>query len=140
IRGEYRPNAFVTATLVRRAQDLEPGSAGRAFGAVPLPVDRVANKLTPQIVQPKEIRPNSKLDLAVTSYDTFSLLLPEVKPQGKAPAGGGEGEEGMAQYVRTEGIRRVQPVAFRSGPLTADGDGNVEVSFQVPEFQGALRV
>jgi uncharacterized protein YfaS (alpha-2-macroglobulin family) len=180
VRGEYRPNAFVTATLVRRAQDLEPGSAGRAFGAVPLPVDRVANELTPQIVQPKEIRPNSKLDLAVkttpgavvtvaavdegilqliaqktpqpfdwfyrrlglsvTSYDTFSLLLPEVKPQGKAPAGGGEGEEGMAQYVRTEGIRRVQPVAFWSGPLTADGDGNVEVSFQVPEFQGALRV
>lgn len=180
IRGDYRPNAFVTATLVRRAQDLEPGSAGRAFGAVPLPVDREANKLAPQIVQPKEIRPNTKLDLAVktapgavvtvaavdegilqliaqktpqpfdwfyrrlgltvVSYDTFSLLLPEVKPQGKAPAGGGEGEEGMAQYVRTEGIRRVQPVAFWSGPLTADGDGNVKVSFQVPEFQGALRV
>lgn len=180
IRGEYRPNSFITATLVRRAQDLEPGSAGRAFGAVPLPVDRVANKLTPQITQPKEIRPNSKLEigvktapgavvtvaavdegilqliaqktpqpfdwfyrrlgLSVTSFDTFSLLLPEVKPQGKAPAGGGEGEEGMAQYVRTEGIRRVEPVAFWSGPLTADGDGNVKVTFQVPEFQGALRV
>lgn len=180
IRGDYRPNAFVTATLVRRAQDLEPGSAGRAFGAVALPVDREANKLAPEIVQPKEIRPNTKLDLAVktapgavvtvaavdegilqliaqktpqpfdwfyrrlglsvTSYDTFSLLLPEVKPQGKSPAGGGEGEEGMSQYVRTEGIRRVEPVAFWSGPLTADGDGNVKVSFQVPEFQGALRV
>ncbi|HWM91689.1 MAG TPA: MG2 domain-containing protein [Thermoanaerobaculia bacterium] len=180
IRGDYRPNAFITATLVRRAQDLEPGSAGRAFGAVPLPVDRVANKLTPQITQPKEIRPNSKLEigvkttpgavvtvaavdegilqliaqktpqpfdwfyrrlgLSVTSYDTFSLLMPEVKPQGKAPAGGGEGEEGMAQYVRTEGIRRVEPVAFWSGPLTADGEGNVKVSFQVPELQSALRV
>lgn len=180
IRGEYRPNAFITATLVRRAQDLEPGSAGRAFGAIALPVDRAANKLIPQIVQPKEIRPNSKLDLAVKtapgavvtvaavdegilqliaqktpqpfdwfyrrlglsviSYDTFSLLLPEVKPQGRAPAGGGEGEEGLAQYVRTEGMRRVEPVAFWSGPLTADGDGNVKVSFQVPEFQGALRV
>src|SRR6185436_1432320 len=78
-----------------------------------------------------------RLALGVTSYDTFSLLLPEVKP---APAGGGEGEEGMAQYVRTEGIRRVEPVAFWSGPLTADGDGNVKVSFQVPEFQGALRL
>ncbi len=180
IRGDYRPNAFVTATLVRRAKDLEPGSAGRAFGAIALPVDREANKLTPQIVQPKEIRPNSKLDLAVktapgavvtiaavdegilqliaqktpqpfdwfyrrlglsvTSYDTFSLMLPEVKPQGKAPAGGGDGDEGMSQYVRTEGIRRVKPAAFWSGPLTADADGNVKVSFQVPEFQGALRV
>ncbi len=177
IRGEYRPNSYVTATLVRKVADLEPGSAGRAFGAVPLPVDRNANHLKPQIVAPREIRPGSKLDvvvktapgaivtvaavdegilqliaqktpdpfeyfyrrlaLGVTTYDTFSLLLPEVKP---APAGGGEGEEGMAQYVRTEGIRRVEPVAFWSGPLTADGEGNVRVSFQVPEFQGALRL
>ena len=177
ISSDYRPNSYVTATLVRKVADLEPGSAGRAFGAIPLPVDRNANHLKPQIVAPPEIRPNTKLDIAVktapgavvtvaavdegilqliaqktpdpfdyfyrrlalgvTSYDTFSLLLPEVKP---APPGGGEGDEGMSQYVRTEGIRRVEPVAFWSGPLTADGDGNVKVSFQLPEFQGALRL
>ncbi|HEX7184844.1 MAG TPA: alpha-2-macroglobulin [Thermoanaerobaculia bacterium] len=177
ISADYRPNAYVTATLVRKVEDLEPGSAGRAFGAVALSVDRAANRLTPGIVAPQEIRPNTRLDvgvktapgavvtvaavdegilqlvaqktpdpfelfyrrlaLAVTSYDTFSLLLPEVKP---APPGGGEGEEGLAQYVRTEGIRRVEPVAFWSGPLTADGDGNARVSFHVPEFQGALRL
>jgi hypothetical protein len=179
IREEYRPNAYVTATLVRPVGDLEPGSAGRAFGSVPLPVDRIANHLTPQITAPQEMRPGTRLDvvvktrpgavvtvaavdegilqliaqktpepfdyfyrklaLGVNSYDTFSLLLPEVKTR-KAPAGGGEGAEGMAQYVRTEGIRRVQPVAFWSGPLVADGDGNVKVSFPVPEFQGALRI
>jgi uncharacterized protein YfaS (alpha-2-macroglobulin family) len=177
VRAEYRPNAYVTATLVRPVGDLEPGSAGRAYGAVPLPVNRTANRLAPQIAAPDVMRPNRdltvavkaaphavvtvaavdegilqliaqktpdpfeffyrKLALGVTSYDTFSLLMPELK---NLPAGGGEGAEGMGQYVRTEGIRRVQPVAFWSGPLTADKDGNAKVTFKVPEFQGALRL
>ncbi len=177
IRAEYRPNAYVTATLVRPVGDLEVGSAGRAFGAVALPVNRTANKLSPQITSPEVMRPKGdlqvavktvpnavvtvaavdegilqliaqktpdpfeffyrKLALGVTSYDTFSLLLPELK--GTA-AGGGEGELGMSQYVRTEGMRRVEPVAFWSGPVTADGEGNATVTFKVPEFQGALRI
>ncbi len=176
IRGEYRPNAYVTATLIRPVGALEPGSAGRAFGAVPISVNRTANHLAPQISAPDQMRPgrdlaitvkaapNSivtvaavdegilqliaqktpepfdffyrKLALGVTSYDTFSLLLPELK---SLNAGGGEGSEAN-QYVRTEGIRRVQPVAFWSGPLTADKEGNARVSFKVPEFQGALRI
>jgi hypothetical protein len=177
VRGEFRPNAYVTATLVRRAADLEPGSAGRAFGAVSISVDRTANRLQPEIVAPAEMRPNRelavsvktapgavvtvaavdegilqliaqktpdpfeffyrRLALGVTSYDTFSLLLPEIKPM---PPGGGEGADGMAQYVRTEGIRRVEPVAFWSGPVVADGEGNARATFKVPEFQGALRL
>jgi uncharacterized protein YfaS (alpha-2-macroglobulin family) len=177
VRAGYRPNAYVTATLVRPVGDLEPGSAGRAWGAVPLNVDRAVNHLAPQIAAPDQMRPNRelaisvkaapravvtvaavdegilqliaqrtpdpfdlfyrKLALGVTSYDTFSLLLPELK--GLA-AGGGEGAEGRGQYVRTEGIRRVQPVAFWSGPLTADKNGDVKAVFKVPEFQGALRV
>ena len=176
IRGEYRPNAYVTATLVRKVGDLEVGSAGRAFGAVPLPVNRTANHLAPQIAAPEQMRPGRdlpitvktapnavvtvaavdegilqliaqktpepfdffyrKLALGVTSYDTFSLLLPELK---SLTPGGGEGAEG-GQYVRTEGIRRVQPVAFWSGPVTADAQGNARVTFKVPEFQGALRI
>ncbi len=176
IRGDYRPNAYVTATLVRPVGALEPGSAGRAFGAVPISVSRTANHLAPQISAPDQMRPGRelaitvktapgavvtvaavdegilqliaqktpepfdffyrKLALGVTSYDTFSLLLPELK---SLTPGGGEGAEAN-QYVRTEGIRRVQPVAFWSGPLTADKDGNVKVSFKVPEFQGALRI
>jgi alpha-2-macroglobulin len=176
IRGEYRPNAYVTATLIRPVGALEPGSAGRAFGAVPISVNRTANHLAPQIVAPDQMRPGRdlaitvkaapnavvtvaavdegilqliaqktpepfdffyrKLALGVTSYDTFSLLLPELK---SLTPGGGEGAEAN-QYVRTEGIRRVQPVAFWSGPLTADKEGNARISFKVPEFQGALRI
>src|SRR5436305_9554405 len=177
VRGEYRPNAYVTATLVRPVGALEPGSAGRAFGAVPISVNRTANHLAPQITAPDQMRPGRelaitvkaapnavvtvaavdegilqliaqktpepfdffyrKLALGVTSYDTFSLLLPELK---SLTPGGGEGSEGMSQYVRTEGIRRVEPVAFWSGPVTADKEGNARVAFKVPEFQGALRI
>src|SRR6185295_10168647 len=172
--------AYVTATLVRRAKDLEPGSAGRAFGAVPIAVDRVANRLQPAIAAPQEVRPESpvtidlqtrpgaivtvaavdegilqliaqktpqpfeffyrKLALSVDSYDSFSVLLPEVKPEGSKAKGGGEGAEGLSQYVRTEGIRRTEPVAFWSGPVTADAAGKARLSFKIPEFQGALRI
>lgn len=180
VLAEYRPNAYVTATLVRSAKDLEPGTAGRAFGAVPLNVDQTSNKLKVAITAPEEIRPHStlsvqvaatpeadvtvaavdegilqliaqptpdpfahfyrKLALAVRAFDIFSLLLPEVRIEGKSPAGGGEGEEDLAQFVRTEGIRRVEPVAFWSGVVTADADGKATVTFDVPEFQGALRL
>ncbi len=180
VDGSWRPNAYVTATLVRKAKDLEPGSAGRAFGAVPIAVDRVANKLQPGITAPAEMRPESpvtievqtrpgaivtlsavdegilqliaqktpqpfdffyrKLALSVDSYDSFGVLLPEVNPEGAKAKGGGEGGEGLSQYVRTEGIRRVEPVAFWSGPVTADASGRARLTFQVPEFQGALRI
>jgi len=177
---EDRPNAYITATLVRPVGDLEPGGVARAFGAVPVNVDRTANRLAPTIESPAEMRPNGKLDLAiktapgavvtvaavdegilqlidqktaqpfdffyrklalgVTAFDSWSVLLPEVKPEGKAPAGGGEGKDGLSQHVRTAGIRRVQPVAFWSGPLIADAQGVAHASFNVPEFQGALRI
>jgi uncharacterized protein YfaS (alpha-2-macroglobulin family) len=181
---DFRPNAYVTATLVRGVKDLEAGSVARSFGAVPIYVDRTANRLGVAIDAPPEVRPGTKIEivvkvppgagaergratvtvaavdegilqlvdqktaqpfdffyrklaLGVASADTFGLLLPEVAPE---PAGGGEGAEGLAQHVRTEGIRRVQPVAFWSGPVTVDAAGRARVSFTLPEFQGALRI
>jgi uncharacterized protein YfaS (alpha-2-macroglobulin family) len=182
ITVDMRPNAYVTATLVRGVKDLEPGSVARSFGAVPIYVDRTANRLAVDVAAPAEVRPGTKVEIAVqvpkgeggsratvtvaavdegilqlidqktpqpfdffyrklalgvASSDTFGLLMPEVKPE---PPGGGEGAEGLAQHVRTEGIRRVQPVAFWSGPVVADAAGRAKVSFAIPEFQGALRV
>lgn len=179
VGADYRPNAYVTATLVRAVGDLEPGSVGRAFGAVPIAVDRTANRLAVGITAPRQVRPGTpltigvkaapgaivtvaavdegilqliaqktpqpfdffyrKLALGVSSFDSFSLLLPEVRPQG-GPVGGGEGAEGLAQHVRTEGIRRVEPVAFWSGPVEAGADGTASVTFRLPELQGALRI
>jgi uncharacterized protein YfaS (alpha-2-macroglobulin family) len=178
VAAGWRPNAYVTATLVRSAQELETDGVARAFGAVPIRVDRAGNRLEVEIEAAETMRSESaltiglstapraaitvaavdegilqlvaqaspdpfehfyrKLALGVQSFDTYALLLPEI--EGQADAGGGEAGAGLAQYVRTEGIRRVKPVAFWSGVVRADSDGKARVEFQVPEFQGALRV
>jgi uncharacterized protein YfaS (alpha-2-macroglobulin family) len=178
VKGSYRPNVYVTGTLVRGSVGLEPGEVSRAFGAVPLAVDREANRLGLELRAPAELRSQRtlevevktrpgalvtvaavdegvlqliaqktadpfeffyrKLALGVSSYDTFSLLFPELMAAGGA--GGDEGGGDGAQSVRTDGLRRTKPVAFWSGPLTADGEGVGRVKFELPEFQGALRV
>ena len=40
VAGEWRPNAYVTATLIRSAGGLDVEEVARAFGAVPIRVDR----------------------------------------------------------------------------------------------------
>ncbi|MEM7050413.1 MAG: MG2 domain-containing protein [Acidobacteriota bacterium] len=175
-----RPNAYVTAVLVRNASDLGDGEVTRAFGAVPISVDRSSNRLPLTVEAPAQIRSGTtlavaveaapgaavtvaavdegilqlagqstpdpfaffyrKLGLAVQSFDGFSLLLPEVPVAGEQAVGGGDAAAAMAQYVQSEGLRRVRPVAFWSGPLVADGSGRVEAEFEVPDFQGALRI
>jgi uncharacterized protein YfaS (alpha-2-macroglobulin family) len=81
-----------------------------------------------------------KLALNVRAFDIFSLLLPEVNVQGKALVGGDAEGDAMESQVRTESIRRTKPVTFWSGVVTTDSEGKVTVIFEVPEFQGALRV
>ncbi len=179
VSDKYRPNAYVTATLVRGVNELEPGSAGRAFGAIPINVDRTANKASVEITAPEEIKPLTplevgvktlpgvtvtvavvdegilqlidqktadpftffyrKLALEVAAYDTFSLLLPDVSI-GLSPAGGGFAARKEMQFLSTQGIRRVKPVAFWSGPLEADSQGNVSYKIDMPQFQGAVRI
>ena len=179
VNEKYRPNAFITATLIRSVKDLEAGSVGRAFGAVPINVDRSANRIDMEITASEEIRPLSpleieiktvaqasvtvaavdegilqlidqktpdpftffyrKLALLVKSYDTFSLLLPDVA-LGRSQPGGGFAAKRELQFLSTRGIRRVRPVAFWSGVLKADSEGIAKIEFDIPEFQGALRV
>jgi uncharacterized protein YfaS (alpha-2-macroglobulin family) len=180
VRGDWRPNVYVTATLVRSARALEPGTAARAFGAVPLSVERAMHQMSVRLDAPEEVRPRGPLELvahaapgsqvtlaavdegvlqligqatpdafahfyrrrglAVSSHDIFSFLLPDFEVEGEARAGGGLAAGLRTQMLRTEGIRRVKPVAFWSGLLTADAGGEVRARFELPEFQGALRI
>ncbi|WP_243312266.1 alpha-2-macroglobulin family protein [Fundidesulfovibrio agrisoli] len=79
----------------------------------------------------------AKRSLGVTSFDTWMMLLPEVKAlTGKSPAGGDE----MGRYLRTESPQGDKSVAFWSGPLKADSQGRVQWTIDVPLFQGALRI
>jgi uncharacterized protein YfaS (alpha-2-macroglobulin family) len=74
------------------------------------------------------------------THDIFALLLPEVAAKNKAIAGGSESGAGVAQYLRTDGMRRAKPVSFWSGVLTAGDDGIVRTRFDIPDFQGAVRI
>ncbi len=178
IRDGYRPNAYVTATVVRAAGDLQPGTVGRAFGALPLPVDRASNRMPVTVTHAPEVRPGRevvvdvstapgalltvaavdqgilqliaqrtadpfeffyrRLALGVSSFDTFSLLFPEVVAA--QAVGGGALADAMTQFASAAGIRRVEPVALWSGVVRADSRGAARVTFDVPDFQGALRV
>jgi len=79
--------------------------------------------------------------LGVTSYDTFAMLYPDLaRILGTSAAGGGMDLAAESQFMRTESIRRVEPVAFWSGPLAVDEDSTVRWRVTLPDFQGALRV
>lgn len=81
-----------------------------------------------------------KRQLEVTTSDIFSLLFPEPPRVTKALAGGDAFLDKLRQLVRTQGLTRVKPVAFWSGPRVAGADGKVHISFELPQFQGALRL
>ncbi len=181
IKKKYVPNVYVTALLMRKADDVTEGSVGRAFGAIPLFVDNKSNKISLHIDTPSEVRPESDLAvevkaepgaivtiaavdegimqlagskdpdpfaffyarraLGVDSFDTFAMLYPNIsRIIAKIETGGDMDMKAESQFMRTEGIRRVKPVSFWSGPLTADENGVVHYSMALPDFQGALRV
>ena len=67
IKPQYMPGVYVTATLVRKAANVEPGNPSRAFGAVPLFVDRASGKLPLTLTAPTTMRPGGKLTAELTT-------------------------------------------------------------------------
>ena len=179
VRHGWQPNVHLTATLVRRAGDIAPGSPGRAFGAIPLFVDSLSNRMDLAVDAPEEVRPETDLSvrvqavpgarvtlamvdegimqlaggknpdpyghfyaqraLDVAGFDNFAFLFPHLAVH-RPLAGGGDALAAASSFMRTEGIRRVRPVTFWSGVLTAGPDGAVSHDVRLPDFQGALRI
>ncbi len=82
----------------------------------------------------------AKRQLQVDTSDTFSLLLPEVPPLlGKALAGGGDSLEDLSNFVRSQSPSP-RTVASWSGPVSVGPTGKAEVRFDIPEFQGQVRL
>lgn len=82
----------------------------------------------------------TKRSLDVSSYDIFALLFPELNPAGTVSPAGGDEMRRLQQLVRTQGIKGGKPVSFWSGVLTTDASGKVKTSFDIPEFEGAVRL
>lgn len=79
--------------------------------------------------------------LEVESYDFFRDLIPE--PQRKkevASSPGGGDEEAMSLRASPLGVQRFKPLSLWSGILSTQANGQVEVTLDVPEFSGELRL
>ncbi|CCO22476.1 alpha-2-macroglobulin family protein [Maridesulfovibrio hydrothermalis] len=82
----------------------------------------------------------AKRALGVRWSDTFGLLMPDAGPINKSAAGGGMELAMMKQFAGSASIKRVKPVTFWSGIITADKDGYASFNAAIPDFSGALRI
>ncbi len=182
------PNVYLTATLLRPLADLDPRAPARAFGAVPVFIDRAPVTLPVEVSAPEKMRPHNSLNirvrlpqdkdplrltvaavdegilqltnfktpaaldffmqrrrLSVNSFDIWALLLPEFERVLRKSATGGDAEMDMmaapemAKRLNPLAADRVKPVALWSG-LLAGKAGWQDISFEVPEYNGTLRV
>ena len=65
IKREYFPNAYITATIIRPASDLEPNMPARAFGIVPLRLSVEEKRLGLTVTAPDIIKPKSTVSIEV---------------------------------------------------------------------------
>lgn len=80
----------------------------------------------------------SKKRLNVVSSDLYSVILPDVSGSNSSP--GGDLETARKRRLNPADARRVKPVAFWSGLVETDRQGRVRLQFEVPSFNGRLRV
>ncbi|MBX3102931.1 MAG: alpha-2-macroglobulin family protein, partial [Bacteroidetes bacterium] len=81
--------------------------------------------------------------LEVAGYDIYPLLLPELsKTQAsrRTQSTGGSEDSFLGRRQNPLANRRVKLVSFWSGTLKADMSGTVRYSFDIPQFNGSLRI
>ena len=59
------PNVYLTATLLRPLDELDPRAPARAFGAVPVFIDRTPVTLPVEVAAPEKMRPHNRLNIRV---------------------------------------------------------------------------
>lgn len=77
--------------------------------------------------------------LETETFDFFRDLMPEAR-QGKERSATGGGEADLAKRANPLGVQRFKPLALWSGILKTNGDGRAEVTLDIPEFNGELRL
>lgn len=80
----------------------------------------------------------AKKALETETFDFFRDLIPE--PQKKSSTGGSDFEEKRAMQVNPLSVKRFKPVALWSGIVKTNSDGKAEVTFDIPDFSGELRM
>ncbi len=80
-----------------------------------------------------------KKRLGVETADTYSMILPEIEPS-PSSAAGGIVEARRKKHLTPVSVTRVKPVAFWSGLLKSDRNGEGKITFKIPQFNGQVRV
>lgn len=65
ILDEYKPNVYLSASLIRSTTSLEKHAPARAFGVIPLKLNDDANRLSVKIDAVEKTRPNQELEVFV---------------------------------------------------------------------------
>ncbi len=78
-----------------------------------------------------------KRALEVNSYNIYPLLFPEIR--GKMSSTGGDGYD-LERRVNPIRNNRVKLVSYWSGIKEADGSGNTNFEFDIPQFSGEIRL
>ena len=76
--------------------------------------------------------------LETETFDFFKHLIPEARQTKVSSTGGSEAE--MAKRANPLGVQRFRPLALWSGILKTGGNGEAEVTLDIPEFNGELRL
>lgn len=63
VEDSFAPNTYLSAILIRSTKSLDRNAPARAFGIVPLRIDTDMHKLQVEIDVPKQIRPNTEIDI-----------------------------------------------------------------------------
>src|SRR4051812_22928299 len=79
----------------------------------------------------------AKRALEVNAFDIYPLLFPEVKP--RLSSTGGDGTE-MEKRVNPMPAKRIKIVSYWSGIVQANGNGEANFEFDIPQFSGQVRL
>jgi uncharacterized protein YfaS (alpha-2-macroglobulin family) len=79
-----------------------------------------------------------KKALQVDAYDLYPLLFPEVRA--KLSSTGGDAELEMKKRVNPMPAKRIKIVSYWSGIVKANGNGEANFEFDIPQFSGEVRL
>jgi len=129
VREQWQPNVHLTATLIRRATDIAPGSAGRAFGATPIFVDSLSNRMALQVDAPDEVRPQTDLAIRVQAEPRARVTV-AVVDEGIMQLAGGKNPDPFAHFYAPRALDVISydnfafmfPHVGAARPLAGGGD------------------
>ena len=81
----------------------------------------------------------AKKALQTETYDFFKHLIPEPERRGAQSSAGGSDAD-IAKRTNPLGVQRFKPVAIWSGILKTNSRGEADMTLDVPEFNGELRL